>query len=138
MTDHQQPREHREQAVAVCISDVRALCAELEHAIEALTGNQLEKLEAVVVAQEDLADKLHKWIQVYGPNAAEKSAIRFDSRPSEFSTLAKLIRLYSTLLKHSMRSATVRTALCKTYQATRYNRTGDIAAGDSGDWSWEV
>lgn len=123
--------------MAACIADVRLLCNELERAITALAENDLEKLSAGVAAQEDLADKLHAWVQRYQASPGTKGKYSHPA-PSELATLNNLLRTYSGLLQRSTRTANVRLALCRTYQQPGQDTTSSSARSAGRSWWCEV
>ena len=110
-------------------ADLRELCAEFQSAISALTANDLQALKASIENQERLASKLQSLFQER-TSSHEGSTI-----PKEALELIHVARVYSALLQRSMRTASLRAALCRTYKQ-HFVKSVDSAMQTS--WSCEV
>lgn len=110
-------------------ADLRELCAEFQAAISALTASDLEALKTSIEKQEKLASRLQSLVQE-GGFLGDSSAI-----PEEALDLIYVTRLYSALLQRSMRTASLRSALCQTYEQ-QLAKAGDATSETS--WSCEV
>jgi hypothetical protein len=124
------PRQNEEldRLAAARRADLRELCAEFQSAISALTADDLEALNASIHKQEQIATRLQSLFPAGDPESG--SVI-----PKEALELIHLTRVYSALLQRSMRTASLRAALCRTYKL-HFARAGDASPANS--WSCEV
>jgi hypothetical protein len=101
---------------SACLADVRELCTEFQQAISAVASDDVETLENGIAAQERLVDQLQNCLQ--RKVAVETNPARHNTAelPSELRDLINLARVYSGLLRRSMRSVGLRTALCRTFK----------------------
>ena len=118
------------------VDSVAALCAEFQRAIAALVADRLEDLEPAVMTQEKLAEKLRVWISRQSSRSLTGSESGSRSIPAEFAELAKVVKLYSSLLSRCMRTVNVRAALCQTCRHGYSNSSSSLGA--STNWSCEV
>jgi hypothetical protein len=112
-------------------ADVQLLCAELERAIAALAADDLESLKAGIPLQEEISERLQSWAHTQAGGSSGRAMPARKSLPAEFLPLVKLTRLYSALLKRSMRSTNLRAALCETYRQSfsTVRLASEISAG---------
>jgi hypothetical protein len=129
----QESTQSQEEILSQCIGRVRSLCQELERAVRALANSDLNEMEAGMAAQESIADKLHSWVEQYGPRSAQPLE-RMDRAKDDVNKLSRLVRIYSGLLQHSSRSANVRLALCRTYRHGNSHTENAVDAGDGSRW----
>lgn len=125
------PRQNEEldRLAAARRADLRELCAEFQSAISALTADDLQALNASIQKQEQIATRLQNLFPG-GEMGNPSSAI-----PKEALELIHLTRVYSALLQRSMRTASLRAALCRTYKL-HFAKAGEASPATS--WSCEV
>ena len=121
--------EELDQLAAARRADLRHLCAEFQAAISALKTDDLEALKISIERQERLAVRLQALFQQNGLSP-EVPAI-----PKEALELIQVTRVYSALLRRSMRTASLRAALCQTYRQ-HFAKSGNPAPAPT--WSCEV
>ena len=108
---------------------MRELCAEFQSAIAALTTNDLQALKTSIENQERLANKLQSLFQEIPVSQ------RSPSIPQDVLELIHVTRVYSALLQRSMRTVSLRAALCRTYKQ-HFVKPAESAPATS--WSCEV
>jgi hypothetical protein len=121
--------EELERLAAARRADLQDLCAEFQSAISALTANDLEALKTSIEKQEHLAAKLQSLFQ------PENLADCTPAIPKEALDLIAVTRVYSALLQRSMKTASLRAALCQTYKQ-HFTKAGAPIPDNS--WSCEV
>jgi len=122
--------EELERLAAARRADLQDLCAEFQSAISALTANDLEALKASIEKQERLSANLQNLFHA-GDCPSGSPAI-----PKEALDLIHVTRVYSALLQRSMKTASLRAALCQTYKQ-HFTKSGDPIP-DNNSWSCEV
>lgn len=110
-------------------ADLRDLCAEFQSAISALTADDLHALKTSIEKQEGIATRLQSLFPE-GNITGQGAGI-----PKEILELIHVTRVYSALLQRSMRTASLRAALCRTYKQ-HFSKAGDPRPAAS--WSCEV
>ena len=121
--------EELDRLAAARRADLRELCAEFQSAISAMTADDLEALNGSIQKQEQIAARLQSLFPA-GEFGSPNPGI-----PKEALELIHVTRVYSALLQRSMRTASLRAALCRTYKL-HFAKAGEPSPATS--WSCEV